>query len=345
MNDLVTIGNAGSFEQIDLAAPIDEGCMRDDFDLHASLYRGIETGLMQLSEGGFKRRVGLGLSEKIAIHLSMYTQSVEKHMIADENTFVFCICPSETNSCALFGNARSNASVFVLPPCGNAVAIVPADVPFLTMAVDADFLLQCDCLLPGAAAWFRSLGPDGEAIKSRTLVKRLQTDAFAKLRNAHGHPGQQHLRTMDQLFVSNIANSFSLEWLKEEKFHSPKRPAALDRFLKARHLVWQNPHNLAGNGQHAIFKLGSKRSVEQAFAEYVDMGPLSYARLVRLHNARRKLGDEKFARESIGNIAAQEGFWEWSRFTSYYGRHFGELPSQTRENAASSSSSREAMAG
>ena len=347
MNDLVTFGNADTFEKVELEALNDEGCITDDFDLHASLYRGIDIGLMQLSEGGFKSRLGLGLSEKIAIHLSICTQSVEQHMIADANKFVFCICPSETCSRDIFGNARSSSSVFVLPPRGEAVAIVTANVPLLTMTVDRDFLLQCDSLLPGAAAWFQGLGPDGETINSQTLVNRLRTDAFAKLRSARGDQDREQLGKMDQIWVSTLANSLSLEWLKEEKFHSPKRPAALERFLKARCVVWQNPHNLAGNGQHAIFKLGSKRSVEQAFAERVDMGPLSYARLVRLHNARRKLMDQKFARESIGNIAAQEGFWEWSRFTSYYGRHFGELPSQTREHAAPTTTnlSQQAMAG
>ncbi|WP_422041773.1 helix-turn-helix domain-containing protein [Roseibium sp.] len=75
------------------------------------------------------------------------------------------------------------------------------------------------------------------------------------------------------------------------------------------------------------------------------MGPLSYARLVRLHNARQKLRDGKFDRESIGNIAAQEGFWEWSRFTSYYGKHFGELPSQTREHATRLTGPHQALAG
>ncbi|MEO1113750.1 MAG: helix-turn-helix domain-containing protein [Pseudomonadota bacterium] len=345
MNDLVTIGNTDSFERVELAAPNDKGSFTDDFDLHASLYRGIDVRLMQLSEGGFRSRFNSALSEKISIHLAVCAQSVEQHMIADANRFVFCLSPSETDSHAVFGHANSNASVLVLPPRGEAVAIVPADVPLLTMAVDRDLLLQGSSLLPDVAAWLQALGPDGELINSQTLVSRLRTDGYAKLQHAIEHQDHEQRRTMDQLCASNVANSFSLEWLKEGRFHSPKRPAALERFLKARCVVRQNPHNLAGNGQHAIFQLGSKRSVEQAFADQVDMGPLSYARLVRLHNARRKLRDQKFHRESIGNIAAQEGFWEWSRFTSYYGRHFGELPSQTRENAAPSDLSQKAMAG
>lgn len=345
MNELVTFHNEDSSERGDLSALCSEGRITGDFDQQASLCRGIDVSVMQLSEGRFEGRLALHHSEKIATHLSICSQSTEQLMIADANRFVFCMCPSEAPAHAVFGNASLNSSVFVLPPRGESVAILPADFPLVMMTVDRDFLLQSDSLLPGAAAWFQRLGPDGESINSQTLASRLRTEAIMRLRNTQGGVDQEKGRTLDRLSVSNVANSFSLEWLKEERFHSPKRSAALERFLKARNIVRQNPHNLAGNGQHAIFKLGSKRSVEQAFAERVDMGPLSYARLVRLHNARQKLKDVTFLRESIGNIAAQEGFWEWSRFTSYYSRHFGELPSQTRENAAPPGLSQQAIAG
>lgn len=345
MNELVIFQNADLFEEVELSAPYAEGFITRDFDQHTSPCKGIDITVMQLSEGSFEGRLGLEQSEKVAIHLSNCTQSIELQMIADANRFVFCTCPSETSTHAVFGNASLSSSVFVLPPHGETVAILPAGVPLLTMTVDRDLLLQSDSLLPGAAAWLLELGPDGESINSQTLARRMRTVAFMRLENAQGSAEQGKRRILDRLFFSNIANSISLEWLKEERFHSPKRSAALERFMRARSVVRQNPHNLAGNGQHAIFKLGSKRSVEQAFADRVDMGPLSYARLVRLHNARQKLKDVKLHRESIGNIAAQEGFWEWSRFTSYYGRHFGELPSQTRENAIPPSLSAQAIAG
>ncbi|WP_422038640.1 helix-turn-helix domain-containing protein [Roseibium sp.] len=55
-----------------------------------------------------------------------------------------------------------------------------------------------------------------------------------------------------------------------------------------------------------------------------------YLRVLRLNRARRKVGDRAFSGQSIGDIAAEEGFWDWSRFTNYYRRQFGELPSETR---------------
>ena len=84
----------------------------------------------------------------------------------------------------------------------------------------------------------------------------------------------------------------------------------------------------------ALRELGSQRSLEKAFSDFAFMGPLAYLRVARLHNARRKLLDPGRTDQSIGDIAAEEGFWDWSRFTSYYRRQFGELPSRTRERVS-----------
>lgn len=345
MNDLVTFQNLGSFDRIELSTLSARGCPTDDLDHHAGLYKGIELKLMQLGEGAFEGRLFLDFSDNISIHLSVCKQSVEQYLVADTNRFVFCISRTESCGHSVFGNTQSDSWVFVLPPCGEAVAVTPANAPFLIMAIDQDLLLQSNGLLGETATWFRQLGPEGDTIESQALQERLLSDAFLRLQRAEVTQAQEQAGTMDLLSASNIANSLSLEWLKTGGFKTAKKTAALERFLKARRVVRQNPHNLTGNSQHAIFEFGSKRSVEQAFADRVDMGPLSYARLVRLHNARRKLRDEKYQRESIGNIAAQEGFWEWSRFTSYYSKHFGELPSQTRENESPGDPCQQVLAG
>lgn len=345
MNDLVTQENMGSLERIDLTDLTAERFETNDFDHHASLYRGIGARLMQLSEGGFRGQLVRVVSGRVAVQLSVCNQTVEQHIVADADSYVFCICPDGAGAHAVFGHSAETPWVYVLPPRGEADAVLPAKFPLLIVTVNRETLQRSDSLLPEITEWFEKLAANGETICSQALAGRFVSDALLKLRNDARQRAQQHLQTLDHLAVANIANSLSLEWLKKGGFHVPRRSAALERFAKARRIVRQNPHNLAGNNQHAIFELGSKRSVEQAFAERVGMGPLSYARLVRLHNARKKLRDGTFDRESIGNIAAQEGFWEWSRFTSYYGKHFGELPSQTREHSTRLTGPHQALAG
>jgi AraC family ethanolamine operon transcriptional activator len=67
--------------------------------------------------------------------------------------------------------------------------------------------------------------------------------------------------------------------------------------------------------------------------EYVGIGPTQYLRLHRLNRARRALAlaDPRLA--SVGDIAAQYGFWESGRFAAVYRATFGEAPTDTLRRA------------
>ena len=77
----------------------------------------------------------------------------------------------------------------------------------------------------------------------------------------------------------------------------------------------------------------ARRSLQSSFASQIDVGPLTYHRILRLHLARVALRDKLQFGASIGDIAARFEFWNWSQFTHQYQVHFGELPSQTRYHA------------
>lgn len=57
---------------------------------------------------------------------------------------------------------------------------------------------------------------------------------------------------------------------------------------------------------------------------------MAYLRSIRLNEARRRLLSPESADRSIGDIAAEFGFWHPSRFASYYRDQFGETPSRKR---------------
>ncbi|MEH0069273.1 helix-turn-helix domain-containing protein [Pannonibacter sp. Pt2-lr] len=56
---------------------------------------------------------------------------------------------------------------------------------------------------------------------------------------------------------------------------------------------------------------------------------------VRLGKVREALvaARKEARRETIGDIAARQGFWHWSHFSRDYKAQFGELPSETLGNA------------
>ena len=75
----------------------------------------------------------------------------------------------------------------------------------------------------------------------------------------------------------------------------------------------------------------SRRTIETVFSNMVGLPPVKYHQIYRLNRTRQKIRDLQHINDSIGDIAAEEGFWDWSRFSSYYRKHFGERPSETRK--------------
>lgn len=338
MNELVEFNKLEKFEELNVDSSVLYRCDSNDLEHHASLFNGIELESIQLSPGAFESSVIFAVVDRISIHVSKSMQAIEQCLKVDPDKFLFCICLCEACEETVFGVQGAGSWVYVLPPGGEAIAPTPTQCPLLLMTVECEALLENENLVPEVGNWFKKMKRDGEFVKSRRLAGRIQDDALMTLQSAKGIPPANETKTakiIHQAMISSITAGFSLEWLERGGFAVIHRTPALDRFLKARNLLAARDFYQGSEGNHALSKLGSKRSVEQAFSEHVNMGPRSYARIVRLHNARRKLREERYFDESIGNIAAQEGFWDWSRFTAYYSKHFGELPSATRRKAMS----------
>lgn len=77
----------------------------------------------------------------------------------------------------------------------------------------------------------------------------------------------------------------------------------------------------------------SRRTVQNSFRLVVETTPVNYLRSVRLNGVRRTLTSTHPSELSIGDAAAQWGFFHLSHFAAEYQELFGELPSQTRRAA------------
>lgn len=76
----------------------------------------------------------------------------------------------------------------------------------------------------------------------------------------------------------------------------------------------------------------SRRALQYAFEEVMQISPVTYLRALRLNQVRTELRRECTA--TVGEIAARWGFWHPSRFAADYRAMFGELPSATRRPQA-----------
>lgn len=77
----------------------------------------------------------------------------------------------------------------------------------------------------------------------------------------------------------------------------------------------------------------SRRTLQNSFHAVAETTPLNYLRSVRLNGVRRTLMTTRAAQLSIGDAAAQWGFYHLSHFAAEYFELFAELPSQTTRAA------------
>lgn len=77
----------------------------------------------------------------------------------------------------------------------------------------------------------------------------------------------------------------------------------------------------------------SRRTVQNSFRAVAETTPLNYLRSVRLNGVRRTLMTTRARELSIGDAAAQWGFYHLSHFAAEYQELFAELPSQTTRAA------------
>ena len=77
----------------------------------------------------------------------------------------------------------------------------------------------------------------------------------------------------------------------------------------------------------------SRRALQYAFEDVLQISPVTYLRLMRLNRVRASLLQPTTA--SVGDTAARWGFWHLSRFAAEYKALFGELPSTTLQRGRS----------
>ncbi len=156
------------------------------------------------------------------------------------------------------------------------------------------------------------------------MVQALQSSSLEETR-------QPAAEVIGEALLAGLVSKLSLEMsLNKSTLSTAISSAAYEKFIVGRNTIhknWERIHSV----DDLLAQTGvGRRTLQNSFASNVALGPLSYHRLLRLHMARRALLDPEQMSASIGDIAANHGFWNWSQFTKLYQSHFGNLPSETR---------------
>lgn len=307
---------------------------QNDFEQQAALYTELGLTYTQLTSGRFTGRVFSTRLANTTIHMEYFNLAMEIDVAASSRKFSFCIALQEVPPLETYGVVGATDFVNILPPGGRAVAITPGNSLLLVFTIDSQALLNNAGLLPEVAEWLMALSPHGVVLKAPRLASRIRADIVSALESSVKSETADKRAIVDLAVIFSVASALTMEWVGNQTLPVLRSTQAFERFRHVRNMLLDDVEIFNTQTDRRFDHLGSKRSIEQAFTQHVFMGPLAYVRIVRLHNARRKLLDPEHQAISIGDIAAQEGFWDASRFAAHYRKQFGELPSVTRQRLA-----------
>ncbi len=307
-----------------------------DLDHAREFYSLNDMQYMQLSQGAYKGRIiRLDLGQ-LTIGIRSCNQSTQVVLNGPPDRMAFFLQnASPTPSPRIFGAELSSNTVTVERRCAWSDYIAPRNSSNIVLSVHPQALIESGTLISGVAEWLSCENARSTIINSKYLADTLRSNAWSAVEFASSAKTSQELDVIAQSIIFSIGSALTITWIQQNGLPDHAPAAHYERFHEARKLLLNSLENnsamqFTSDELEPLRNLGSKRSIEQAFTANVSMGPLSYLRVIRLHNARSKLLQPDRLTQNIGDIAAEEGFWDKSKFSMQYQKHFGERPSDTR---------------
>lgn len=308
----------------------------DDFDEQAQQLVGHDQSYIQLSSGPFSGRfLSCFLNPNVSIHIEHCNQALEQTVIGHPDAFSIAVIINEHDRFRPNGRSFSASDVLFLPPKGNLHICSSVNGAILAVVVQKDFLLGQAGLSQRAVDFLNDADADTDIrlLHAPQLADRIREDVVQAVESASQVGCSPDAATVSgTALTAGISAKLSLELSRADMLSGPSFDSSYERFFECRESIirdWDKIHDM----ESLLWQTNtSRRSLQQSFKTQVETGPLAYHRIIRLHMARRALLDSELLEASIGDVAAEHGFWNWSQFTQHYRNHFGELPSQTRMN-------------
>lgn len=306
-----------------------------DFDEQAERLTGFDQNYIQLTPGPFQGRfLSAEFGQDIAVHIEHCNRALEQSVAGHSSAFTLGIVVSQGAPFLMNGSELTSDDLFISAPGQDLFFRSPEDGAILAIVIPTEKLVTQTGLSDQALDWLFAGGFQTRILHAPQLARRVREDTVQALQSAcfDSHSAAS-VAAVGEALLTGVASKLSLEIASLQMPPEQPRNATFDRFQNCRralHDKWQDIQSMDDLLKSADC---GRRTVQSTFATHLDMGPLTYHRILRLHLAKHALQDPHQFSASIGDIAARFEFWNWSLFTSQYQAHFGELPSRTRADA------------
>lgn len=283
-----------------------------------------ESSLMQLTTGGCH------------VFLEQINQRVVQHGVAPRGKMCFAVPINVPGSMRMQGREVDDSSLFFLRGGEEFMFHMPMGMQLLSITFERELFEQALAQTASAKDVSLLLRQPVIRVSSQRFAdaRRRLLAVFAQAMAGDTHDSvqeRQHDEALEQTMLDEL-----VQLMTDPACDKQQRTSS-----STRSFIVEKCHRMATTGQFdvpSVFELCerlqvSRRTVQNSFRAVAETTPLNYLRCVRLNGVRRTLMSTQAAHLSIGDAAAQWGFYHLSHFAAEYHALFAELPSQTSRAA------------
>lgn len=299
-----------------------------DIHVHAATVEEWNQDYSQLTAGLAESSLMQLTTARCHVFSERINQRVVQHGVAPRGKMCFAVPISVPGSTRMQGREVDDSSLFFLQGGEEFMFHMPMGMELLSITFEREWFEQALAQTVSAREVGRLL---------RQPVIRLSAQRFAQARR----------RLLTVLSLAAVDDDFDsareqgleqamlgelLQLLTDPACDKQQRsPSSTRSFIveKCHRLTTAEMINVPSVSELCQRLQVSRRTVQNSFRSVAETTPLNYLRSVRLNGVRRALMSVPASHLSIGDAAAQWGFYHLSHFAEEYQALFAELPSQT----------------
>lgn len=303
-----------------------------DIHVHAATVQQWSQDYSQLSAGSSESSLMQLTTERCHMFLEQINQRVVQSGVAPRERMCFAVPINVPGSIRMQGRDADDSSLFFLNGGEEFMFHMPTGMQLLSVTFERELFEQALAQTAGA----KDIGA-----LLRQPVIRVSHERFAAAR-------RRLLAMFAQALTSEAPDAASEQALEQallDELLQLMSDPACDKQQRSqsstRSFIVEKCHRLVAaqmTRAPSVIDLCerlqvSRRTLQNSFHAVAETTPLNYLRSVRLNGVRRTLMSTQAAQLSIGDAAAQWGFYHLSHFAAEYFELFAELPSQTTRAA------------
>ncbi|SDB20252.1 Helix-turn-helix domain-containing protein [Pseudomonas sp. NFACC23-1] len=303
-----------------------------DIHVHAATVQEWNQDYNQLTAGSAESSLIQLTTGRCHVFREQINQRVVQHGVAPRGKMCFAVPITVPGSIRMQGREVDESSLFFLHGGEEFMFHMPMGMELLAITFERELFEQALAQTASAKEISQLL---------RQPVIRLPTQRYADARRRMLAAFSQALsneeldnaqdRELEQAMLDEL-----LQLMTDPACDKQQRsPSSTRSFIveKCHRLATAELNNVPSVDELCQRLQVSRRTVQNSFRSVAETTPLNYLRSVRLNGVRRTLMSTRASHLSIGDAAAQWGFYHLSHFAAEYQELFAELPSHTARAA------------